>query len=103
MPPKISKPDAEWRGQLTDMQYHVTREKAPERAFPAGSWASGPNPSSSGSDKATDSSATSALAASARVFTTFAFASAHAASSASISEAGSKSCAPSRVKISAAW
>ena len=33
MKPKISKPEEEWRRQLTPEQYAVTREKATERAF----------------------------------------------------------------------
>ena len=35
---KIEKPAAEWRAQLTDMQYHVTREKGTERAFTGQYW-----------------------------------------------------------------
>ncbi len=31
--PKISKTGAEWRAQLTNEQYHITREHGTERAF----------------------------------------------------------------------
>lgn len=30
---KVKKTDAEWRSELSDEQYHVTREKGTERAF----------------------------------------------------------------------
>ena len=33
MTEKIQKTDAEWRSQLTDEQYHVTRQRGTERAF----------------------------------------------------------------------
>ena len=36
--PKIEKSDAEWREQLDDIQYHVTREKGTERAFTGIYW-----------------------------------------------------------------
>lgn len=36
--PKISKTEAEWRAQLTSMQYHVVREKGTERAFSGEYW-----------------------------------------------------------------
>ena len=35
---KIVKTDAEWREQLTDMQYRVTREQGTERAFTGKYW-----------------------------------------------------------------
>ena len=35
---KVHKPDAEWRAQLDDMQYRVTRQAATERAFTGKFW-----------------------------------------------------------------
>ena len=35
---KMKKPDAEWRKQLSPMEYTVTREKATERAFTGRYW-----------------------------------------------------------------
>lgn len=38
MTEKISKSDAEWREQLTPLQYHVTREAGTEKAFSGHLW-----------------------------------------------------------------
>jgi peptide-methionine (R)-S-oxide reductase len=35
---KVKKPEAEWRRQLSPMEYSVTREKATERAFTGRYW-----------------------------------------------------------------
>jgi peptide-methionine (R)-S-oxide reductase len=37
-PAKIVKSDAEWRRQLDDLQYHVTRKHGTERAFTGAYW-----------------------------------------------------------------
>ena len=36
--PKIKKTEAEWRSQLDEMQYYVTRQKGTERAFSGKYW-----------------------------------------------------------------
>lgn len=38
MPDKISKSDSEWKAQLNDEEFHITRRKGTERAFTGKYW-----------------------------------------------------------------
>lgn len=42
MPDKVTKTDEEWRGQLSDLAYKVTRKHATERAFSHAEFPKGP-------------------------------------------------------------
>jgi len=38
MADKISKPDSEWKAQLSDEEFYITRQKGTERAFTGKFW-----------------------------------------------------------------